>query len=140
MRLDVGGQIVRARVTSIRHVAWDETQNGGFFFVLRPAPASAALPHAFVGFLRTGEDAGPRGPRLQRALVDGFPNVSAVDVRAVVASIRGVLDNITLGITVVGAVTLVSGVLILIGRGGHDQVPARCTRRRSTGPWAPAHG
>jgi len=32
-----------------------------------------------------------------------------------VASIRDVLDNITLGITVVGVVTLVSGALILIG-------------------------
>jgi putative ABC transport system permease protein len=36
-------------------------------------------------------------------------------VRAVVSSIRGVLDNITLGITIVGAITLVSGVLILVG-------------------------
>jgi len=114
VKLDVGGQVVRARVTSIRHVAWDETQNGGFFFVLRPGPAVSRLPHAFVGFVRTGEDA-TRRAGLQRALVDGFPNVTVVDVRAVVASIRGVLDNITLGITVVGVVTLVSGALILIG-------------------------
>jgi putative ABC transport system permease protein len=114
VKLDVGGQVVRARVTSIRHVAWDETQNGGFFFVLRPGPAVSRLPHAFVGFVRTGEDA-TRRAGLQRALVDGFPNVTVVDVRAVVASVRGVLDNITLGITVVGVVTLVSGALILIG-------------------------
>ena len=105
---------MRARVTSIRHVAWDETQNGGFFFVLRPGPAVSRLPHAFVGFVRTGEDA-TRRASLQRALVEGFPNVTAIDVRAVVASIRDVLDNVTLGITVVGVVTLVSGVLILIG-------------------------
>ena len=114
VKLDVSGQTVRARVTSIRHVAWDETQNGGFFFVLRPAPAVLRLPHAFVGFVRTGEDA-TRRAGLQRALVNGFPNVTVVDVRAVVASIRDVLDNITLGITVVGVVTLVSGALILIG-------------------------
>ena len=114
VRLDIGGQIVRSRVTSIRRVAWDETQNGGFFFVLRPAPVIATLPYAFVGFLRTGDDPGPRAA-VQRAIVDRFPNVSAIDVRAVVASIRGVLDNITLGVTIVGAITLVSGVLILIG-------------------------
>jgi putative ABC transport system permease protein len=114
VKLDVGGQTVRARVTSIRHVAWDETQNGGFFFVLRPGPAVTRLPHAFVGFVRTGEDA-TRRASLQRALVDGFPNVTVVDVRAVVASVRDVVDNITLGITVVGVVTLVSGALILIG-------------------------
>jgi putative ABC transport system permease protein len=114
VRLDIAGQIVRARVTSVRRVAWDETQNGGFFFVLRPGPFLARVPHTFVGFLRTGEDAGRRGA-LQRDLVKGFPNISALDVRAVVASVRELLDNITLGITVVGAVTVVSGVLILIG-------------------------
>ncbi len=114
VRLDVGGQIVRTRVTSIRRVAWDETQNGGFFFVLRPAPVIDRLPHAFVGFLRTGEDPAPRAA-VQRAVVDGFPNVSAIDVRAVVASVRGVIDNITLGVTIVGAITLVSGFLILVG-------------------------
>lgn len=114
VKLDVSGQVVRARVTSIRHVAWDETQNGGFFFVLRPSPVVLRLPHAFVGFARTGEDP-IRRASLQRALVDGFPNVTVVDVRAVVASIRDILDNITLGITVVGVVTLVSGALILIG-------------------------
>ena len=114
MRLDVAGQPIRVRVTSIRRVSWDETQNGGFFFVLRPSPAVSRLPHSFVGFVRTGEDAARRAG-LQRVLVDGFPNVTVIDVRAVVASVRDVLDNITLGITVVGIVTLVSGVLILIG-------------------------
>jgi putative ABC transport system permease protein len=114
VRLDVAGQTVQARVTSIRRVAWDETQNGGFFFVLRPAPVMTRLPHTFVGFLRTGDDPAPRAAAL-RALVDGFPNVSAIDVRAIVASIRDVLDNITLGVTAVGAITLLSGVLILVG-------------------------
>jgi putative ABC transport system permease protein len=114
VRLDVAGRVVQTRVTSIRRVAWDETQNGGFFFVLRPAPVIDVLPHAFVGFLRTGDDPVPRAAA-QRAIVDRFPNISAVDVRAVVSSIRGVLDNITLGITIVGAITLVSGVLILVG-------------------------
>ena len=74
----------------------------------------ARVPHTFVGFLRTG-DAPELRANVQRALVDGFPNVSAIDVRAVVASVRTILDNITLGITVVSAVTLVSGVLILVG-------------------------
>ncbi|HXT69425.1 MAG TPA: FtsX-like permease family protein [Vicinamibacterales bacterium] len=114
VRLDVAGQVIRTRVTSIRRVAWDETQNGGFFFVLRPAPVIDRLPHAFVGFLRTGDDPATRAG-VQRAVVDGFPNVSAIDVRAVVASIRSVLDNITLGVTIVGAITLMSGVLILVG-------------------------
>jgi len=114
VRLDVAGRVVRTRVTSIRRVAWDETQNGGFFFVLRPGPFLARVPSTFVGFLRTGDDAARRAA-LQLDLARQFPNVSTIDVRAVVASVRSIVDNITLGITVVGAITLVSGVLILVG-------------------------
>src|SRR4029450_5007626 len=51
----------------------------------------------------------------QRDLVAAFPNVSAIDVREIMATIQGVVDNLTLAISVVGGVALVSGVLILIG-------------------------
>jgi putative ABC transport system permease protein len=114
VRLDLAGQVVRARVTSIRRVAWDETQNGGFFFVLRPGPYLARVPYSFVGFLRAGDDPATRAA-LQRDLVRLFPNVSAIDVRAVVASVRTILDKITLGVTVVGAITVGAGILILVG-------------------------
>jgi putative ABC transport system permease protein len=114
VRFDVAGQVVRARVTSIRRIAWDETQNGGFFFVLRPGPYLARVPHTFVGFLQIGSDP-ERRAALQRELVQKFPNVTSIDVRAVVDSIRAVLDKITLGITVVGAITLGAGILILAG-------------------------
>jgi putative ABC transport system permease protein len=114
MRFDVAGQVIRARVTSIRRVAWDETQNGGFFFVLRPGPYLTRVPHTFVGFVQVGNDPNRRAA-LQRDLVQRFPNVTSIDVRAVVESIRTVLDKITLGITVVGAITLGAGILILAG-------------------------
>jgi putative ABC transport system permease protein len=114
VRFDIAGQIVRARVTSIRRVAWDETQNGGFFFVLREGPYLKRVPHSFVGFVQIGSDA-ERRAALQRDLVQRFPNVTSIDVRAVVDSIRAVLDKITLGITVVGAITLGAGILILAG-------------------------
>jgi hypothetical protein len=44
-----------------------------------------------------------------------FPNVSAIDVREVLASIQTIVDNVTLAISIVGAIALVSGVLILAG-------------------------
>ncbi len=36
-------------------------------------------------------------------------------MRDIIATIRDVVDNVTLGVTVVGAVTLVGGILILVG-------------------------
>jgi putative ABC transport system permease protein len=41
--------------------------------------------------------------------------VSAIDVREILKSVQDILNNVTLAVTVVGAVMLVSGVLILIG-------------------------
>jgi putative ABC transport system permease protein len=67
-----------------------------------------------VGFLQVGSDPAHRSA-LQRDLVQKFPNVTSIDVRAVVDSIRAILDKITLGITVVGAITLGAGILILAG-------------------------
>jgi len=114
MRFDLSGQILSARVTSIREVAWDDTQNGGFVFVLRPGPAVDRMPQSFVGFLEVSDDP-VRVGRFQRDLVAGFPNVSIIDVRDVLASIREIVDHVTLGITAVGALTLGGGILILVG-------------------------
>jgi putative ABC transport system permease protein len=114
LTFDIAGRRVRARVTSVRSVEWDDAQNGGFVFVLRPTRAVTSAAHTYVGFLRVRDNETERG-RLQRTLVDAFPNVSAIDVREVLASIRGVVDNVTTAITVVGAVTLLGGILILVG-------------------------
>ena len=52
---------------------------------------------------------------LERDLVRAYPNVSVIDIREVLAAIREVVDNATLGVTIVGAVTLFGGILILVG-------------------------
>jgi putative ABC transport system permease protein len=114
VRFDVAGQSIRARVTSVRSVEWDDPASGGFVFVLRPGPAVDRLPHTFVAFLQTKDDGAARGA-LQRDVVRAMPNVSIIDVRDVVSSIREVVDNVTTGVTIVGAVTLVGGILILVG-------------------------
>jgi len=114
VRFDIGGRLLRARVTSIRKVVWDEAQNGGFMFVLRPGAAIERAPHTFVGFLQVPPGAAASGA-LERDLVKAYPNVSVIDVREVLKSIREVVDNATLGVTIVGSVTLFGGVLILVG-------------------------
>jgi putative ABC transport system permease protein len=113
MRFDVLGRVVEARVTSIREVRWEDARNGGFMFVFRPGPFDRA-PHSFIGTLHAPDAIADRG-LFQRDLVAAYPNVSAIDVREILATIQGVVDNLTLAISVVGGVALGSGVLILIG-------------------------
>jgi putative ABC transport system permease protein len=113
MRFDILGRIVHARVKAIREVYWEDSRNGGFMFVFRPGSLEKA-PHSFIGILRAPEDPTARAT-LQRDLVARYPNISAIDVREVLATIQSVVDQVTLAISIVGAVALASGVLILIG-------------------------
>jgi putative ABC transport system permease protein len=52
---------------------------------------------------------------MQSSLVSAFPNVSVIDLREVLDTFRAVIANVTLGVTVVGALVLLSGALILVG-------------------------
>ena len=113
VRFDVVGRSIDARVTSVREVEWEDARSGGFMFVFRPGPLDKA-PQTYIGILKAPEDAGDRG-RFQRDLVAQFPNVSAIDVREVLAGIKTIVDNVTLAISIVGGIALVSGILILAG-------------------------
>lgn len=113
IRFDVLGQQITARVTSIRAVNWRDGRSGGFMFVFRPGVLEQT-PHAFISPVRGPADTQARA-RLQRDLVTAFPNVSVIDVREFVDTLRTVVDNVTLGITVVGGLVLFTGVLILVG-------------------------
>jgi putative ABC transport system permease protein len=113
MRFDVLGRVVQARVTSVRDVEWEDSRNGGFMFVFRPGPLSQA-PHTYIGIIRAPE-APPARAAFQHDLVTAFPNVSAIDVREVLASVQDVVENVTLAISIVGGIALFGGVLILVG-------------------------
>ena len=113
MRFDVLGRAIEARVVGVRQVEWADARNGGFMFVFRPGPLDRA-PHTYIGTLVAPAEPARRAA-FQRDLVAAFPNVSAIDVREVLAAIQTVVDSVTLAISVVGGVALASGVLILIG-------------------------
>ncbi len=110
---DVLGREISARVTSVRKVQWDDTRSGGFMFLFRPGSFGGA-PHSYVAFLHGPGEQEVRA-RLQRDAAERYPNVSVIDGLAVISTVRRVLGYVTLAISVVGAVALFSGALILIG-------------------------
>ncbi|MBI4265198.1 MAG: FtsX-like permease family protein [Acidobacteria bacterium] len=113
MRFDVLGRIITARVTSVRRVDWQDFRAGGFMFVFRPGTFDQA-PHTFISALQGPTDPEARG-RMQAALVSEFPNVSVIDLREILQTIQSIVNNVTLAVTVVGALVLLSGALILVG-------------------------
>jgi len=113
IRFDILGRVIEARVTSVREVEWADTRAGGFMFVFRPGALDQA-PRTYIAIARGPGDAAERA-RLQRAAVDRFPNVSIIDAREIAKTVEEVLGNVTMAVSVVGAVAVFSGALILIG-------------------------
>ena len=113
IRFDVLGREIRATVSSVRTVDWDDSRSGGFIFLFRPGVLERA-PHSVIAFMRGPPEAVSRA-RLQRDIVAGFPNVSVIDGLEVIATVRRILDYVTLAISIVGGIALLSGVLILVG-------------------------
>ena len=113
LQFRVLGRDIRATVSSVRTVDWDDSRSGGFMFLFSPGVFDEA-PHSFISFLRGPPETTARA-RLQRDLVAGFPNVSVIDGLEVIATVRRILDYVTLAITLVGGIAIFSGVLILVG-------------------------
>jgi putative ABC transport system permease protein len=113
MRFDILGRVITARVASVRRVDWRDFRAGGFMLVFSPGTFTGA-PHTYISAMQGPRDASARGG-MQAALVGAFPNVSVIDLREVLDTFRAVINNVTLGVTVVGALVLFSGALILIG-------------------------
>jgi putative ABC transport system permease protein len=110
---DVLGREISARVTSVRAVDWRDARQGGFMFVFRPGPLDGA-PGTFVAPVRAPSDPAARA-RLQRGVVDRFPNVSVIDLREILQIVGRVIANVTLAVSIVGGLVLFVGGLILVG-------------------------
>jgi putative ABC transport system permease protein len=113
VRFDILGKVISARVTSVREVEWNDSRRGGFMFVFRPGVLDTA-PQMYIAPVK-GPEAPEARARFQSALVDRFPNVSVIDFREILRTVRDVMSKVTLAITVVGGLVLFSGGLILIG-------------------------
>ena len=114
MRFDVLGRAIHARVSGIRRVEWREGRSGGFMFVFGAGTFEGA-PHWFFAPVRANlPDPAQRG-KFTHDLVVRFPNISVIDLREVLESVRKVFQVVTVAIDVVGSLVILTGGLILIG-------------------------
>lgn len=109
--LDVQGQPVEAKVTSIRKVDWSRF-NLNFFMVFPPGVLEDA-PGFNVVTTRTPNPAASGA--LQRSLAQDFANVSAIDLTQILETVRDILGKISLVVSVLGGFTVLAGLPILIG-------------------------
>ncbi|TAK65765.1 MAG: FtsX-like permease family protein [Betaproteobacteria bacterium] len=102
-----GGASVTVPVTSLRKLDWD-SMRPNFFFVTTPA-ALAGFPLSYMTTFRLPATDALFTTRLTRA----FPNLTVIDVSAVMRQVNGVLDQVIRAVQFVFLFALVAGVLVL---------------------------
>jgi putative ABC transport system permease protein len=108
---DVQGVPVRTRVASVRTVEWRRLEPN--FFVVFPEGVLEPAPKFYVAALHAATPAD--SARLQRAVVAAFPNVTAIDLALVLATIDGLLAKVSFAIQFMALFTTATGVIVLAG-------------------------
>ena len=107
LRFTIAGQELNARVSSLRSVAWDSFRVN--FFVILPPGMLERFPATYITSFYLPED---RGELLTR-LIQRFPSVTVIDVRAIMRQVRAIMDRATLAIEYVFVFTLLAGLMVL---------------------------
>lgn len=109
---DISGRKITARVANIREIDLRNTRTA-FVFVFRPGALEKA-PQSFAATVLTRIPPTER-QRLQREVLNEFPNVQIFDVVDIVAAVQRLVNNFVLAVSFVGSFVILSGVLILMG-------------------------
>jgi putative ABC transport system permease protein len=121
---DVQGVPVPSHITSLREVDWARFETN-FFVVFRPGALEAA-PRTLVTLVRI-DSAAARGV-VQRAVVDRFANISALDLSTVQRALDDILGKVGAAIRFMALFTLAAGMVVLLG----SLATSRAQRLRET--------
>ncbi|TFW30067.1 ABC transporter permease [Massilia horti] len=107
MRFDMAGQIVEAKITSLRKLEWGSIRPN-FFVIINPA-AMAGAPTTYM----TGFHLPAHGAAFANKLARTYPNVTVIDVSGILRQVQDVLDQVVTAVEFLFLFTLASGVLVL---------------------------
>ncbi|AMN48270.1 hypothetical protein ACG33_14415 [Steroidobacter denitrificans] len=105
---DVTGEELTARVTSFREVQWDTFQPN-FFMVFSPGALDDSIG-TYITSLHVRRDQRSMLADLSRH----FPEVTAIDLEALLDQVRGVMDKASLAVQYVFGFSLLAGIMVLL--------------------------
>ncbi len=108
LTFESGARRFTATVTSIREVDWNSF-NVNFFVLLTP-DAGELLPHQYIASFYLADGDGS----VLRPLSRTWPNVSVIDVGAIIARIGEIIDRVSSAAQVVFFFTLLAGLVVLL--------------------------
>lgn len=106
--LTFGDQSIEANVSSVREVDWNSFQVN-FFMMLDPR-AGETLPHSYL----TSFHLPPADVASLAALSQAYPNVSLIDVSAILDRVRELIERVSDAVTWVLGFSLAAGILVLL--------------------------
>ncbi|WMW82006.1 FtsX-like permease family protein [Undibacterium cyanobacteriorum] len=107
LSFDIAGQKVIARVSSLRKLDWG-SMRVNFFVIINPK-SMQNMPQTLVTAFRVPDDKKNFPSQLSR----DFPNLTVMDVGAIVKQLQDVLDQVITAVEFLFLFTLSSGVLVL---------------------------
>lgn len=114
---EVGGARIEARITSLRRLEWDSMRVN--FFVVTPPGVLDGFPVSYITsfHLPAGKDG------FVNELVGAFPNITVVDVAAVLRQFQAVMDQLAGAVQFVFAFALIAGMVVLFAalESTHDE-------------------
>ncbi|QOC23566.1 oxidoreductase [Wenzhouxiangella sp. AB-CW3] len=108
LTFESGARSFTATVTSIREVDWNSF-NVNFFILLTPE-AGQILPHQKIASFHLGDT----DSDLLRQLTRSWPNVSVIDIGAIIARVGEIIDQVSQAAQVVFFFTLLAGLVVLL--------------------------
>jgi len=111
LALDVQGVPLEAEVASLREVDWHRIEPN--FFLLFPLGVLEEAPTTHV--MTTRAESAAKSAEFQKAIVQRFPNVSAIDLTLILQTLDAILSKISLVVRFMAFFTVATGVLVLAG-------------------------
>ncbi|MGB1560419.1 MAG: ABC transporter permease [Sinimarinibacterium flocculans] len=109
MTLDFAGEAVTLTVTNFRTVGWDSFKPN-FFLLTTPGALSDAVPKQWLSSFRLA----PENRALLRELVAQFPNITVLDIEAMLQQVRGIVERIVTAVEFIFLFTLAAGLCVLL--------------------------
>lgn len=107
LTFDVAGSSFTAPVTSLRKVQWDSFKPN--FFVLASPPLLQGYPASWITSFRLD----PAREAVVAGLVQRFPNVSVIDLTAMLDQFRRMTDEVSRAVEFVFVFALAAGLVVL---------------------------
>ncbi len=117
VRFDIGGRMVEAPVTSVRALDWD-SMRVNFFFI-----ASEGLLEDYPASLITSFHLPASNHDFTTRLVAEFPNLSVIDIAAVIAQVQSMTDKLIVIVQFVFGFAVLAGLVVLYAalQATHDE-------------------